>query len=192
MFRPFLSDGASRHVDGGTDYEFKIKQAIITPLTRGLASQLNAAPRDSCGRKGDWRKGVAQDVTPTGGCRGMGLKIPLLEHDLLKMETTRKTGSEMLLYLGQTSTDAPKERQKQQQPRGQRKRHRPTSYQPPLVQCHVDPGYHIATDDLFPMVTAMLTSERSAAATSYSSAFGMSCLLSIALLTVLRKFNSCL
>jgi hypothetical protein len=56
-------------VDGGTDYEFKIKQAIITPLTSSLARQLNAAQRGTCGKKGEWRDGVAQDVTPTGGCQ---------------------------------------------------------------------------------------------------------------------------
>ena len=36
----------------------------------------------------------------------MGLRIPLVERDLLKMETTRRTGRGLLLYLGQTQTDA--------------------------------------------------------------------------------------
>ena len=74
--------GPSRSVDGGTDYEFKIKQAVITPRTEALARQLNAAPEGTCGRRGHWAANASQDVTPTGGCQGMGLRIPLLEHDL--------------------------------------------------------------------------------------------------------------
>lgn len=74
--------GPSRSVDGGTDYEFKIKQAVITPRTQALARQLNAAPEGTCGRRGRWASNASQDVTPTGGCQGMGLRIPLLEHDL--------------------------------------------------------------------------------------------------------------
>ena len=34
-------------MDGGTEYEFKIKQAVITPRTEALAHQLNTAPADS-------------------------------------------------------------------------------------------------------------------------------------------------
>jgi hypothetical protein len=94
--------------------------------------------------------------------QGMGLRIPLLEHDLLKMETTRRRGSGLLLYLGQTQTDgvamATTTAKK-----------RPTSYQPPLVQCHADPGYHILTNELFPMAAAMLTSHQGSCAITTSS-----------------------
>ena len=75
----------------------------------------------------------------------------------LKMETTPRSGKQLLLYLGQTQThdlSAPAAMQ------GRRKA-RPTSYQPPLVQCHVDPGRHILTNELFPMVSAMLRTESS-------------------------------
>ena len=79
---PPCSGGSSHFVDGGTDYEFKIKQAVITPRTEALAGQLNAAPKGTCGLRGRWAANASQDVTPTGGCQGMGLRIPLLEHDL--------------------------------------------------------------------------------------------------------------
>ena len=83
---PFFAGGPSRTVDGGTEYEFKIKQAVITPRTEALARQLNAAPAGTCGRQGGrrWAANASQDVTPTGGCQGMGLRIPLLEHDLVR------------------------------------------------------------------------------------------------------------
>ena len=84
---PFFAGGPSRTVDGGTEYEFKIKQAVITPRTEALARQLNAAPAGTCGRQGGrrWAANASQDVTPTGGCQGMGLRIPLLEHDLVRL-----------------------------------------------------------------------------------------------------------
>lgn len=126
-------------MDGGTNFEFKIKRAVITPHTASLARQLNASPSSSCGRKGAWQQGVPQDVTPTGGCAGMGLKIPLLEYDLLKMETTHR-GTNVLLFLGQTETE------RESAAFGKR----PTSYQPALIQCHARPGYHILTNELFP------------------------------------------
>ena len=147
----------SKFVDGGTEYEFKIKQAIITAHTSLLAHQLNISAAGTCGRRGGWQAHVPMDVTPTGGCAGIGLKVPLLEHDLLKMSATRGHGSggggRLLLYLGQTETD-PKHIWKR----------RPTSYQPPLIQCHSNPGYHIVTNELFPMEMAALTARASAAA----------------------------
>ena len=136
---PFFLGGLSQFVDGGTNFEFKIKRAVITPHTTSLARQLNASPSSSCGQKGAWQQGVPQDVTPTGGCAGMGLKIPLLEYDLLKMESTHR-GTNVLLFLGQTETE------RESAAFGKR----PTSYQPALIQCHARPGYHILTNELFP------------------------------------------
>ena len=81
----------------------------------------------------------------------------------LKMETTPRSGKQLLLYLGQTQTHdlaAPATAASGAAApggRGTRRPRRPTSYQPPLVQCHVDPGRHIVTNELFPMVSAMLT-----------------------------------
>ena len=74
----------------------------------------------------------------------------------LKMETTPRSGKQLLLFLGQTHTAGPTAAESD--PSRQRRPLRPTSYQPPLVQCHVDPGRHILTNELFPMVSSMLTS----------------------------------
>ena len=74
----------------------------------------------------------------------------------LKMEATPRSGKQLLLFLGQTQTHdlaAPATL-------GSKRQKRPTSYQPPLVQCHVDPGRHIVTNELFPMVSAMLTARQ--------------------------------
>ncbi len=48
-----------------------------------------------------------QDITPTGGCAALGLKLPLLERELLKTEEAPAPPNagggrgKMLLYLGQ-------------------------------------------------------------------------------------------
>ena len=68
-------------------------------------------------------------------------------------------------------------------PQGTRRTRRPTSYQPPLVQCHVDPGRHIVTNELFPMVSAMLTARADGnggnAVASTAEILGLAVLLSV-------------
>ena len=56
--------------------------------------------------------------------------------------------------------------------------------QPPLVQCHVDPGRHIVTNELFPMVSAMLTARGdgnggNVVAASAAEILGLAVLLSV-------------
>ncbi len=114
-------------MEGGTDYDFKINRVRITPLTEHLAANLRATPTGTCGRAALWHAGAAQDITPTGGCAALGLKLPLLERELLKMEET--PGRKLLLYLGQIDTEA------NSSGGGASFGRRPTSYQPPLVQC---------------------------------------------------------
>lgn len=155
----FLSGGLSRFVDGATNFDFKIRQAIITPHTNNLALQLNALPAHSCGLYEDgWQKGVSIDVTPTGGCSGLGLKVPQMELELLKLETKKMYNNEHLfLYLGQIETDYVTNEKVRN---GHIKSKRPSSYQPPLVQCHEDPGYHIMDSEIFPLIeTARLRSD---------------------------------
>ena len=51
---------------------------------------------------------------------------------------------------------------------------RPTSYQPPLVQCHIDPGRHIVTNELFPVVSAMLTARGGCCSVATANTFILS------------------
>eukprot|EP00094_Tigriopus_californicus_P002228 TCALIF_02151-PA protein Name:"Similar to apcdd1 Protein APCDD1 (Xenopus tropicalis)" AED:0.11 eAED:0.11 QI:0/0.8/0.83/0.83/1/1/6/47/590 len=147
----FLPSGLSSKVDGGSNFEFKIKEASIKPQTESLARQLNAVPTGSCGSRGQWRLDDYQDITQTNGCKAMGLKIPIIEKDLLKIEIDQRANAfakpHLLLYLGQTDTD--------QRESSSTYFTRPTSYQPPLIQCHIDPGYHILTNELFPLAQAL-------------------------------------
>lgn len=158
-------------MDGGSDFEFKIKEASIKPQTEALARQLNAVPTGSCGLRGQWRRDTYHDITKTGGCKAMGLKIPIIEKDLLKIEIDQRVDAlarpHLLLYLGQTDTE--------QRESSATYFRRPTSYQPPLIQCHVDPGYHVLTNELFPLVQALRMSPNEASnigskATAYLSA----------------------
>ena len=138
----------------------KIKNAAIAAHAEHLAAQLNASTPGTCGRSGEWHVGESHDVTTTGGCLGLGLKIPLIEHDLLKMESSRPRGSDLLLYLGQTHTTSSDVNR------------RPTSYQPGLVRCapgssspevevEVPAVTAVVNDDVFPLVqVAQLTQRR--------------------------------
>ena len=47
---------------------------------------------------------------------------------------------------------------------------RPTSYQPPLVQCHSDPGYHVVTNEVLPVEAMAVISAMAGKAASTASA----------------------
>ena len=77
--------------------------------------------------------GQPQDVTPTGGCAGLGISVPTVSNDLLKMDLDAV--GESLLYFGdmvsQQVADADGRPIVPQ---------RPTSYLPPLRQCRSPAG----------------------------------------------------
>ena len=64
-----------------------------------MAKELSTS---SCGSD-KWTIGVAKDVTRAGGCKDIGLALPSLSLELVKL-VRNKEGS-MALYLGQPSTD---------------------------------------------------------------------------------------
>ena len=154
-------------------------------MTDALSNQLNAAVRGSCGRKGSWRVGMPQDVTPTNGCKEIGLTVPLMEHDLVKMETT-KSGHHLLLYLGQTDTDAVVQTSLN---RGYVSP-RPTSYQPPLIQCRSQPPSlspssrnMMTSNNIYPMMQPLLSSSSSSSSSiSISTSISNGCYLLLLLI----------
>ena len=124
-----IAVGESRLVAGGTDFEFRLDSASVTAENPNVVGQLRGS--GSCGHSSRWSVGVSQDVTWTSGCPALGLVVPSMEHELVKLETRQ---SLMLLYLGWSTGDMT----------------RPTSYQQPLVQCHDRPDQRDITNRLFP------------------------------------------
>lgn len=111
----------SNEVGRSYNFDFKVLQLKITPGDRMMAESLNVD--DRCGVKGTWRIGEEQDVTGTNGCHLMGISLPHVEYEIVRLE---KDHHKSLLYLGQRPSDGshPSTPQK-----------RPTSFQSPLLKC---------------------------------------------------------
>ncbi|XP_031750509.1 protein APCDD1-like [Xenopus tropicalis] len=116
----------SERVAGGTDMVFRVTRARATPLSPAAVQMLNASGPGGCGAAGRWAVGEEQDITETGGCQALGIRLPHTEYELFKVEEDGGGGGRLLLYLGERPTDG-------SSPDSPNKR--PTSYQPPLIQC---------------------------------------------------------
>ena len=119
----FVEGRRSEEVDEAYNFDFKVIQVKIKPGDRQLVIRLNSEASGSCGKKGSWKIGEEQDITDTQGCRALGIVVPHVEYELVRM---RKEHHKLMLYLGQRPSDG-------SQPNS---RHlRPTSFQPPLIKC---------------------------------------------------------
>ena len=116
----FIEKGPSAQVPGGNEFDFRLTSATLTPLNKWTVKNLNGHLGDVCGLRGSWRANQSQELTATYGCKGLGLKIPSTEYDLVKVEFDSK--GELLLFLGQPHTIP-------------NRKARPTSYQAGLIQC---------------------------------------------------------
>lgn len=114
----------SERVKGGTELTFTVNQVWVKPLNQVILQMLNTSWPGNCGEVGLWAIGEEQDITGTGGCNALGISLPHTEYELFKIE--QDNHNRLLLYMGERPTDgsSPSIPQK-----------RPTSYQPPLVQC---------------------------------------------------------
>ncbi|XP_053309330.1 protein APCDD1-like [Spea bombifrons] len=119
----------SDRIRGSTELVFKVSQARVRPLNHSILRMLNSSYPGSCGDSGNWTIGEEQDITGTGGCDVLGIRLPHTEYELFKTE--QDSGGRYLLYTGERPTDG-------SSPDTPNKR--PTSYQPPLLQCAGQPS----------------------------------------------------
>ncbi|KAF4529275.1 hypothetical protein B566_EDAN016985 [Ephemera danica] len=122
----FSTGRESAIVQAGTELEFRVDSAALAVHDDGIVNALNTVQNGRCGSRNQWDIDELQDVTPTGGCEALGVTVPIIERELLKIDMDRTGNS--LLYLGQVDTE-----------RGGVDTGgdtvRPTAYQSPLVQC---------------------------------------------------------
>ncbi|CAH0382100.1 unnamed protein product [Bemisia tabaci] len=123
----------SMAVQGGTEFDFHVQKAYIMLFDEGLVHTLQNDPR--CGTPGTWRTGVMHDLAPSNGCVTVGIVVPTTVYELVRLEIN--SNGMPLLFMGQPDPDdAPVS-----------VRLRPTSYQPPLIQCasQLPPYTHFIT-----------------------------------------------
>ncbi|XP_035243206.1 protein APCDD1-like [Anguilla anguilla] len=116
--------GPSPRVPGAAQLVFRVTRAWVTALDRPTARLLNASRAGRCGGAGLWEVGAEQDVTPTGGCAALGIRLPHKEYELFRAGLDHL--QRPLLFTGQRPTDGSSP---------DRPHKRPTSFQAPLVQC---------------------------------------------------------
>lgn len=101
-----------------------IRKMDITPHSKFIIRQLNGIQSGRCGLQGSWKVNETQDVTKTGGCLPLGLKVPSKENEIIKLEINEF--GEMNMFLGQTPTKLYTSKNSKQ---------RPTSWGPQLKRC---------------------------------------------------------
>ncbi|XP_067124231.1 protein APCDD1-like [Centruroides vittatus] len=137
----FVEIQPSNKFAGATEYNFNVYRGFLTLQKDSFVAGVNRHSGNLCGRSGSWEANVTQDVTSTGGCLNLGIRIPSLEYNVVRIDIDHHGNS--LLYLGKLDTDF----------RPTSPSRRPTSYQLPLVQCR-----HISDNHLNPIPHALYLS----------------------------------
>ncbi|XP_073968584.1 protein APCDD1-like isoform X2 [Rhodnius prolixus] len=145
-----LAEKSTGRVPGAVDFNFDLERAFLTLFEKGLVESLQND--GNCGPPGVWQVGVARDLTPAGGCPALGIVVPTTEYELVRLEPDQY--GNVLLLLGQSE---------------ERKvglKERPTSFQPPLLQCaspefpltHFLNSYNngVTSHIRFPLIVAIL------------------------------------
>ena len=130
----YLIGQQSSTIGGAYKFDVKVTQMAVTPHDARIVNLMNEdTGSDACGRVGSWSRHDAQDVTSTGGCAMLGLKVPVLAYELLRVE---REHHKTLLYLGQgqtvSTTSSDTQEQSAQAPA---QPVRSTSFQAPMVRC---------------------------------------------------------
>nr|CAD7200597.1 unnamed protein product [Timema douglasi] len=112
----FTATVGGRYSGRGSELDFRMEQASLTVLDSAMAKSLR------CGAE-PWVSGVPRDLSRSHGCSDLGILIPSVEYETVRVDVDTLGSS--LLLLGQPDTDN----------RRRGPEDRPTAYQPPLVQC---------------------------------------------------------
>lgn len=124
-------------IPSAKEYIFRTTVLKVTARDFQMVQYLNSYDGTGCGKAKAWTIGVTQDVTASGGCVTLGIKLPNIEYELMKAQNEN---GKTLLYVGQRPSDFATLSVR---------KNRPTSFQLPLIKCesnHNDDSlYSIAT-----------------------------------------------
>jgi len=130
----YSAGGDSERVQGATEFDFYIQSVSITVHDESTARNLNGLKGNRCGLDGSWKVGRMQDVTSTGGCLGLGIRVPTVANDLLKMDLNGVGHPQLYFGIAENPAEvAPPADQTSSS--GRDLPLRPTSYLPPMERC---------------------------------------------------------
>ncbi|XP_060063140.1 protein APCDD1-like [Ylistrum balloti] len=118
----YTGDKVSKIIPGSKEYNFRLIRLKVTPKNKQMVNTLRLYD-GHCGVRNAWKINEQQDVTSTGGCDVLGIILPNVEFEILRMVVSEH---QTLLYVGQWTMNSHPIRSKQS---------RPTSFQQPLVRC---------------------------------------------------------
>uniref|UniRef100_A0A1A8CA18 Adenomatosis polyposis coli down-regulated 1-like n=1 Tax=Nothobranchius kadleci TaxID=1051664 RepID=A0A1A8CA18_NOTKA len=121
----YAQGNPSSKLPGASEFVFKVTQVRVTAMDESTVKLLNETRRGKCGLARGWEVGVERDLTPTGGCTVLGIKLPHKEYELFKVEVDDR--KHLLLFTGERPTDGSSPDRPQQ---------RATSFQAPMVLCN--------------------------------------------------------
>lgn len=116
----YVLSGQNDAIKSATNIDFKIEKATLTIFNSKMVRELRKD--GSCGNE-IWEIGVPQELTLTYGCMQLGIVLPAVQYDIVKVEIDYD--GNFLLYMGQADAQ-----------NGLRNIfNRPTSFQCPLIKC---------------------------------------------------------
>lgn len=121
---------------GTTNINFHIERASLTVLDRRMIYDMKL--EGMCGSE-KWVVNVPQELSTTNGCAPLGISLPSILTDIVKLEVDYR-GS-FLLFLGQVHTDSLQTESTE----------RPSAFQLPLVKCGVLANYSQSLRDILNM-----------------------------------------
>ena len=92
----YVRAGRSERVPGAANIDFLLTKAAVRPQSQQILSQLNSS---TCGLQELWELDDYQDVTAQGGCSELGLTVPSLSLEIIKVELSNNAN--LKLFLGQ-------------------------------------------------------------------------------------------
>ncbi|KAJ8967445.1 hypothetical protein NQ317_015256 [Molorchus minor] len=129
----FAIHGENKELKGAANIDFHIEKASLTVLDQRMIYDMKLP--GLCG-KDKWEVNVPKELSSTNGCVQLGIILPSIQNDIVKLEMDYKGAC--LLYLGQVETDT-------LQPSTTK---RPSAFQLPLVKCGEVPGYSQSLRDI--------------------------------------------
>lgn len=129
----FTLGDENKELRGTTNINFHIERASLTVLDRRMIYDMKLP--GLCGT-GEWTVHVPKELSTTNGCAPLGITLPSVLTDIVKLEVDYR-GS-FLLFLGQVHTDSLQTESTE----------RPSAFQLPLVKCGVLANYSQSLRDI--------------------------------------------